>query len=232
MVTSTSKRVTLLPGLTHQCLPWVATALAVGAAIFAFTPGGPLEWREMLTDREPVVEALPPVAWLPDDTVDWSRIVENASVGITVWTAEPGLDMDRWRIAYANPAASETLGMDMQACIGKLLFDCMPELHNETGERYGDLVRAASRTKQPVSVGTTRMRFKNGMDRYYYSYLAPIDDQHVAIFFHIIYDISQGDAASGEVGLTLPPEQAVGAQLDALQKVIDRMDQKVQEIAQ
>jgi hypothetical protein len=159
------------------------------------------------------------------------EMLDRSYVGYTVWDLEGGDDLPDWRIGYSNEAASGVVGTDLRACRGKSVLDCFPALNGEGGFRYAELVRFARDSGEVVNVGITALKTCDDSFRYFFSVIVPLDERHVALIYHNLFDESEarGMPAQYLIDLELSEAQVLKAQLEALEQSLSRVRETLQE---
>jgi len=225
-----TRRVVLLPGLTHACAWGSVAIMLAGAVLLAALPGGTRAIKKSVAGFHIEDTAEPLSSDDHDDlAVDPQVIVDNSYVGYTVWRLH-GDSLSDWRVGFSNPAADAVIGHAVSECEGSPVLECFPALNSEGGEKYADLVRFARDSGSPVSVGVTALKTKDGAQRYFYSTITPVDDGHVVLNYHNLFDnASEGLPADYMIGMEMSDLQVLRAQLRSMETALDRVSKEVVE---
>ncbi|MEP0923691.1 PAS domain-containing protein [Leptolyngbya sp. ST-U4] len=80
----------------------------------------------------------------------YADIVRNTQVGIVVWQLEDPNNPESFRLLIANPAASETVGLNFEPLIGKTMAESFPKLlQTPLVQQYLEVIQ----TGRPIDLG-------------------------------------------------------------------------------
>lgn len=79
---------------------------------------------------------------IQDHAAMYGDVARHASIGLTLWKLDDLDDPESLQLIAANPAMEAILQQNMQAQIGKRIYEVFPEMaHDSRAEMYADVVR-------------------------------------------------------------------------------------------
>lgn len=112
----------------------------------------------------------------------YADIVQRVPLGLTIWRLDRREDDASLRLVDANPAASELLGIDVHALLGRPILEAFPGVAPEHLRSYADVVRSGTAvTLQEVHYGDERVQAS-----YWSVRVFPLPDQGVGLAFENI----------------------------------------------
>jgi two-component system, cell cycle sensor histidine kinase and response regulator CckA len=149
-------------------------------------------------------------------------VLESAPLGVVALHLEDAADDSSLRIVYANPAASELTGIDLQRALGRKLADAFPWVPAARIRSYAHVCR----TQRPLSLGAVRFS-REDQERTFNVGAFPALARSVVIVFDRAEEPFFGDSAARSAQEAL---RAAHAELE--RRVAERTDELQLEIAE
>ena len=149
-------------------------------------------------------------------------VLESAPLGVVALHLEDAADDSSLRIVYANPAASELTGIDLQRAVGRKLAEAFPWIPAARIRSYGHVCR----TQRPLSLGAVRFS-REDKERTFNVAAFPAPARSVVIVFDRAEEPFFGDSAARSA-----QEALRAAQAELERRVAERTDELQLEIAE
>jgi len=121
----------------------------------------------------------------------YSAIAENIQIGLIIWHLENISDPKSFRLIFANSAASEGAGVNMEQFIGQTMFEAFPmAFETELARQYYDVVR----TGKANNLGETWYGDENVPRSIFTLKVFPLPDNHMGIAFENVTEHRQAQA--------------------------------------
>ncbi|MDY6900429.1 MAG: PAS domain S-box protein, partial [Cyanobacteriota bacterium] len=128
----------------------------------------------------------------------YEDIVENIQIGLFIWQMDNIDDINSFRLANINPAASQLLGVDIQSYIDKPIGECFPNLLDEEHigivEAYAEVVKF----KQAIDLGELSYGDERVPTSWFKVIAFPLPDNLVGVAFNNVGERKRMELALAE----------------------------------
>ena len=223
-------------GLNARCLKYAGLWLLVLFAFYSVTPGGPfsdvhMDVPERLDkDGSSVTNAAPqePAAMvLPTD--DERRLL----VEIGSWRSTRDEAGTSWKLSGVGPEGEALLDRDLRGCVGEDIVNCFPEMKDTPARVLPEIATTTLRTGQSMTVRNVEVVTEEGGPRRCDLHLHKKNAEEVLV----VCDFATEPEAHSDTGLkkgkiSISSEEALAAQLRAMEVVVDELSERAVQVAE